>query len=432
MTRLALLGLVLLGLALGWLTVSLLFSYDGSTPINVVKVWAVLVALQLVLLIGFLVLAVPRGVATSVPLLRPLQDLLGVLSPGRCVRWIRPALPESAQEVLDRLTSTGSAISRSDQSLYKWLALTLSQWFAVSFNMGALAACLSLVTFTDLAFGWSTTLSVTADQVHTLSQLLSAPWQLWYPRAVPSADLITASQFFRLEGQATSATFTGHPGELGAWWPFLFMNLLLYGLLPRVASLVFAGQRLQSATRRAILDTAGTQQVLDRMRDVLVETRAATPEEQSEPTTQPVQAAGATEERQASVVAWSFPEPTTLNNELGWLRETFKVSVDTWYFCGGAHTLKEDEDVIVTLAEQDPTTVIVLVRSSESPTLELWDYVNDLGAALRPTHHLYLCPMGFDDYNRPTHPAAGEVTVWSKELAKHARGVLLAEESDRE
>src|SRR5690606_7224318 len=98
--------------------------------------------------------------------------------------------------------------------------------------------------------------------------VVAAPWAGWLPPAVPTAELIEKSQFFRLVDSTTvhreASAFTG-------WWPFLLASIVCYGGLPRVVLLIVAAQRLRAATRRLLLEDARVTALLDRMSSPRVE-----------------------------------------------------------------------------------------------------------------------------------------------------------------
>ena len=93
--------------------------------------------------------------------------------------------------------------------LKKWAILRWSQLFAVSFQVTALLACLMLVVFTDLAFGWSTTLTTgdamhDARRIHRITSIMAAPWSWALDDAQPSLALIEESRYFRAAAEPLS------------------------------------------------------------------------------------------------------------------------------------------------------------------------------------------------------------------------------------
>ena len=57
----------------------------------------------------------------------------------------------------------------------KWFVISAAQWLAVAFYVGLVSVTLTLLVFTDLAFGWSSTISLSTDRVSGLAQVLATP-----------------------------------------------------------------------------------------------------------------------------------------------------------------------------------------------------------------------------------------------------------------
>ena len=64
--------------------------------------------------------------------------------------------------------------------MFYWPLFAVFQRFAIFCNIGLLAATLTRVAFSDLAFGWQSTLKVGAQGMHSLVWVLSLPWS-WLP-----------------------------------------------------------------------------------------------------------------------------------------------------------------------------------------------------------------------------------------------------------
>jgi hypothetical protein len=217
------------GLLLGVSTAAAVLAYDGSHPVNVVHFLAVFVGLQ-VALVGLSFYAMrAAGLGVVHHCLRLAVGYLcrrGLGSPGLAAgigRW--------------------QALGQLYGEVERWLLFSLTQGLGVGFNLGALVACAYLIATTDLAFAWSTTLDPTPAGVARFLQGLSAPWS-FLPQAVPSAELIAKSRYFR-----QAARFD--PALLKEWWAFLLAALTTYGLLPRC--LLWGWARLAAARARARL-----------------------------------------------------------------------------------------------------------------------------------------------------------------------------------
>lgn len=109
----------------------------------------------------------------------------------------------------------------------RWHMLWLLQAFWLWLGAGILLGFLVLLLFTDLAFGWSSTL---LSGEHTLLSILETsarPWENLWPAAVPDSGLMEATRYRRIDPEATATE------RAGDWWPFLMASLLCYNLLPR-------------------------------------------------------------------------------------------------------------------------------------------------------------------------------------------------------
>jgi hypothetical protein len=238
--------LVVAGLVLGWGAGTAIMSYGGEHPVNVWDFLLAFVGVQLVLLalLGasfFLPLA-----ALGTPAAGLVRGALGGVYPRLAARVLGgdPARAAEWRALWHR--------TRSRRSLYQavepWVLLTLTQALGVAFNLGVLAAVLRLVVFTDVAFGWSTTLvELDPRRFHALAGALAWPWRALWPDAVPSEALVEATRYSRLDAAyaLSGAGRSARPELVGEWWRFLVAALVCYGLAPRV--LLLAGARLRVA-----------------------------------------------------------------------------------------------------------------------------------------------------------------------------------------
>jgi hypothetical protein len=112
----------------------------------------------------------------------------------------------------------------------------MAQAAGVFFNVGILCALSGLVLVKHVGFFWETTTELTMHSLlETAVKFFSSPWSSWWPGAVPDAVVIDASRWF--PGRATGLA----PGPT-AWWEFLLMTTLVWGLLPRAILWVIAWQ----------------------------------------------------------------------------------------------------------------------------------------------------------------------------------------------
>lgn len=348
------------------------FAYDGSEPVNVVRLLALLVGLQLVLLVFTLLLLPGR-----VPGFRGLQDLPVALNPGAWAYGAFRKLARAPHEVaplLDRPSSRTAA-----GRFARWQLVYWSQTAAVAFNVAAIVTAVALVTFSDLAFGWSTTLEADPALVGRVVRAVAWPWHAWLPAAVPSAELVAQSQFFRLEGGGSAVPAA--PGALGAWWPFTVAALVTYGLVPRLALLGLAAVRLRAATAALLLDDARVTALLDRMSAPAIETAAAVHDDTPPAGTD--RAAGALPPIAGSAAALIWEGGTNAAAAKDYARRHLGLEIRTLVEAG-AGPLASDRAALERLAADGAPTILVLTPAWEPPLLALLDVLAELRRLVGP------------------------------------------------
>jgi hypothetical protein len=400
--------LFLLGGLLGVLACAGALYFEGGERVNVVSLLGLLVGLQLASLLLTLLGMAPGALQRLVGL-RGLAEALQVLSPSAAVvRGMRRWLPRGSAALA--LLGAGA---RRDLRLYarlrRWTLWSLSQAFAVAFNLGAAACFLLLVVFTDLAFGWSTTLDVAAEPVARAMQALAVPWASLHPEAVPDLELVRASRYFRAEPLAPVDA-----QRLGRWWPFVFACLLTYGLLPRLVLWAFAAWRRRVAVRWTLLHLPGAQELLHRLNRELVSTHgpAQSAPAQSPPPV-PARVSVAPGSGSCSLVAWGDLE---LDGEalLGPVRAACGLDPVEVHAAAGRRGPAEDQEVLqaLTLSRRP---VVVAVKSWEPPLSELVDFLQALRTASDDVRPLVVVPL--PQPGRPG-PDPADVGVWRARLAR--------------
>ena len=278
------------------------------------------------------------------------------------------------------------------------MVLHLAQLFGVSFNAGALAVALGLVTTTDLAFAWSTTLQVDADQVHALVEAVAWPWAGVVEHAVPDQRLVAATQYERAAG-------FDRPAAWGRWWSFAVMAMLVYGLLPRVATWLIARWRLTAALRWTADHLPGLPMVHGRL------TATSRPTEPGGSSVDPAPSGTAIASERVKptqvdaplVLAWAAP-PT--------------VSLLAEPIAAGGPGVDDDRRALerVQAAAAD-RPVLIVTKAWEPPVAELFDFVEALREAGEPTRPIMLLPVASDDAAGAALPDAHQLEVWRRRAA---------------
>ena len=377
--------------------------YDGHYPVNVVAALALLVIAPLLLMIASLLLMPGR-----VPGLRMLQDAVATVNVGNLAASVfnRFATRPVGELNFDWGGSRGGPLAR----LAKWQVMFFSQLAGLSFSLAATLTAFALVVFTDLAFGWSTTLDVAALQAHRVVELVSWPWGQWVGDAVPGVALVEESRFFRLD--------SGDPldvaaGRLTGWWPFLLMSLLTYGVLPRCVLLVVARARLSAATRDVLLEDVGVRALLDRMDSAVLDSEG----EGEEPPVESSSHATRASVRFADtvrVVAWDLAGEEELVDE--WLTTHVEKRHGSPVFLGGDNELAADELALTAFSTDDSTMVLVLVKGWEPPLLDCMDVLRSLRTRVGSQASLLVVPLGLD----VGAPRADELDAWRHAIARLA------------
>lgn len=351
-----------MGFIIGWFLTQAVLYYDGNQPVNIIVALLVLVCTQLATLMILVVLTAGglRGAMRTLTIFNPASLLVNVAS------RLNPERLESLKMIVS------VAGPPTNTAVWQRLLVYLAQHFTVALNLGIVAALLYLVAVSDLAFGWNTTLAIEPATVTQWFRAIALPWQSLVPTAVPDMELVEASRYYRLQGQLRAENWDAE--QLGRWWVYILLCVIVYGLVPRLVALILSGYFYDRALVSAIAVSPGASQVLSRMSSPLVDTRA----EREEPGAGPLETRTLLSRRQSShnlschIVEWA--EARVEARRLSALGiEPVKT-----YSAGGHQTLSEDQDIVRHIAAHHPKGVAIVVKSWESPMLEFLDFVRAL------------------------------------------------------
>ena len=407
-------GLVgLLGLLTGIGAGAAVFYYDGSQPVNVIAVLAVLVFLPLLLLLLSGVLILP-GALRVIPGVRGLQEILTAVHPGR-LAWSAVRLVPSAQRrLVEDAVATGRVHGRLFGGVERWALIRASQWGAVLFHVGALACSLVLIAFSDLAFSWSTTLQVEPSQLHQWTSTMAAPWAAVLPDAVPSLPLVEATRYFRAETLAPD-----DPAALGEWWLFLVCAMVLYGLVPRALALALAHGRLAAAIRRSFTTLPGARDVLQRINQPAIDMRSPAPATDTPSTGETISDLTPMDAHAVfALINWSQAIPPAVDAAT-WSTDAWGATPGPILEAGGARTPDEDAALIASLgAGRD--AIRIAVKAWEPPLAECVDFLEAVRRAVGPDRPLVVIPLGRAADGRPAAAARAAVATWHRRVHRMA------------
>jgi hypothetical protein len=403
------------GLASGCALALVAFRYDGTQPVNVVRLLGLLVVPQTVLLVLTLWLLPGR-----LPGLGAAQDALAAINPGAVIAGAYRHFARSSRDTA-ALFGWATARSAAARRFAKWQIVCWSQIAAVGFNIAVIATAATLIAFTDLAFGWSTTLTVKPEAALRIAGALARPWASLIPSAVPDAALIEQSQFFRLEGAREFGA--GSSRVLAGWWSFTLMAVLVYGLLPRVALLTLGAWRLRAATRRLLLEDARVTALLDRMDQPDVETQArdAPPhphDDHSSPELPTAELRGP-----ANGVIWSQALPADAAAEFA--RTRLRLELGAVAEAGGGQSLDAERAALGTVVGETGS-IVVFTPAWEPPVLEFGDFLAALRKRIGPAVSIVVVPVG--EGMAPSTPL--ERDTWAHAIARAADPRVYLETGD--
>lgn len=352
----------LLGGICGWILTQTVLFYDGNQPVNIISALLVLVCSQLftlLLLLVFSLLGLP-GVLRSLSVFNPAVLLLGLL------KRINSDRLEALSKLISSTDITGTAALRQRLIVY------LAQHFTVALNLGIIAALLYLVAVSDLAFGWNTTLDVDTHSVASWFKGISWPWHSVVPAAVPDLQLVETSRYYRLQGQLRNGDWQAE--QLGSWWIYILMCVLVYGLLPRLLALIISGVQYDRAVSGAMTSASGANQILARMSSPLVSTIAEGEDDSAitKNVRPPLTKRQSGRDLPCLVIEWSEARSNT--------DKMTAVGIEPLQFfsAGGHQTLAEDRNIVVHISSHNPQGVAVVVKSWEPPMLEFLDFLRSL------------------------------------------------------
>ncbi len=380
------------------------FHYTGAVPVNLITLLALLVVLPALLAVpGLLLLATDiPGFRWFAPLLRSVH--VGALAAALFRRLAYP--PAETARLFGWHAGRSAAAGRFAQ----WQFQSWSQLAAVMFQLACIVTAVVLVAFTDLAFGWSTTLAVEAGTVHAAVTALAWPWQAFLPGAVPDLHLIEQSQFFRLTGAAPPIARNSQ--VLGGWWPFIVLTLLCYGLLPRLLLLALSQWRLQIRTAALLLEDPRVTALCDRMDNPLVETASSGAEHARLERALPAVGHVPRSVREVCAVIWAGS--IERDAVADYARRHLALQVTDIVDAGGERSLDADTAALAALGMSECAAVAVFTRAWEPPLLELLDFLAALRAKLGAGTTIVIVPVA----ESTGSVSEREHLTWSRAIAR--------------
>jgi hypothetical protein len=353
------------GLLIGFGTGRAALASAVGEPVNLWLCLGLLVLLQALLLFG-------AAGAVIVAKVRGRQWLSGFTN---LLKWLHRwswAKRVSSSELLQALPRT--------QKVERWVWLGLTQRFAVFFNLGALIAFMSMLLFTELQFGWATTpTAIGAQHMEALVDMLAAPWGWAFPEKwVPNENVIAATQWDSL-----AASFKSPNADGRVWWPFVMMNLLLWGLIPRVVLLQWANNN----KRRALDGLDWNHRRLQDLFEIMLPSAASACASAGK------FGAGAGADAESPLAA----DAAKLANAVQSAEGVVLVAWGSWQsgfaLQAGGRDLSADATLITELGTRGLNTVQVVVEAGEAPDKRFTSFVAKLRSEVGRSCLIQVCPV---------------------------------------
>lgn len=263
---------IIFGVLSGFSITASFLSYTGKAPVNLSLFLLFFVFLQIIFFL-----------AALIPLF-----LQFFLKPNKIPHLLYPFISKSLLRIIHLLKKNSLnklskekrtqievslALIRGKRKVYRSIFFApvfyILQIFGVFFNLGILTATIFKVTFSDLAFGWQTTLKVDAQTISDILGIISIPWSSisQFKDFTPSKDQIEGSQMILKQG-----IYHLNTADLVSWWQFLVLSVLFYGLLPRLFTSILCVILQKKELKKIKFDTPECERLIDRMRTPLVTT----------------------------------------------------------------------------------------------------------------------------------------------------------------
>ena len=288
--------------------------------------------------------------------------------------------------------------------LTKWMMIERLQRISLLFSFGLLVALVFVVVVKDIAFGWSTTLDISASSFHAFISNIAIVWRDIVPSAVPSLELVEMSQYFRL-GERLDTELVANANQLGAWWQFLAMATLFYAIILRFLFwlLSYYGYKQRLKKEFMLLDGVGV--LLKEFKTPFVSTEAVSTEKHLEI----IQENNLQIKNYASgsynyILGWNFS-----NDEILLANDSKEINSSSLASVGGSSSFSEDEIE----AKKVTKKVLLYVKSWEPPTMDFVDFL-ELLFENRKINSIEVYPLG--TVGRYYESDAKDVSVWKRKI----------------
>ncbi len=407
----------------GWLSLNKLLSPQPTVEsgINVIYFWSVTAGWQIFMLLVMLMGLVLGDWADHIPGLCDLRRLL---------RWLPSLIPNLAESILHRFKPSQREIlhrlqawltqSQRYRRLTFWYPLLLSQRFAVGFNLGLLGMFLFFSFATQPTFGWQSGQFNCTRLEHTI-RVIASPWSWLVPRGRPSPNDIRLTYHPPNASHAHSDCIPTPEAITSGWWPFLFVSMVIYGLIPRVLTHILASWQVHRATQHVALHHPDSRELLLRMQRPLVDTgsRLQTPSLNPPEVSTPseVEAWAVVSSGQGFVLKWAGIQlPDEVICDL--VRRQWGIETMALHEVGSLDVSRDEAAFRALQTSGDFDQVILLVEAWQPPVTDYRNFIVELRQNLRDGMMIWVLLYHRDTEGSTVTPRASDLDQWRTTLER--------------
>lgn len=393
--------------------------YKGHAPLNVSAYLGIFVLTQMVLIcLVFLFLFLRRCHVEFHQFSLIRAGVAFVIT--RLILWLKNRSERhlSAEKRISYQSALGvlKGKSRHYRNLFPWPVFILTQVFAVWFNVGVLLATVLRVIGSDLAFGWQSTLKLSAIAVQKAVIFLSWPWSWCVPENIahPSLAQIEGSRIILKDGITQLST-----PDLTAWWPFLCFAVLFYGLVPRLIFLVSAVVIRQKVLKNIRFQSIACDKLLRRLTAPSLDTRG---EKSAPPPLHPAAPSSSTAtyadhlNRPFVVLVPEDVADSCDDAELN-LYVTDILGVGVARKITVSLQMDQDEPLLRPIVPESNGQWVLLLESWQAPIREVLDFIHAIKTLNGPETRLYILLIGKPSNQTIFTPSeAHDLHVWKQKI----------------
>jgi hypothetical protein len=407
----------------GWLSLSKLFSPEAApSGVNVIYFWSVTVGWQLLMLIVIIVGIALGDWADYIPGLSSLRRLLRrtpSLIPKIAeiiVRGFKPSQWQALHTLQAWLTQ-----SQRYRRLTLWYPLSLSQHFAVGFNLGLAGMFLFFSFASQPDFRWQSE-QFSCTSLEHATHVIAWPWYWLAPQGRPSPNHIRSTYYHLDPVHAHSDCQLLAGARKPKWWPFLFASMLVYGLLPRLLLAALASWQVRRAARHVALHHPDCRELLLRMQRPLVDTGARLQPAPAGVRPPLVSLEPEREEATVScgrgfVLKWAGIRLSD-DDIYALVRRQWGIDPVALYEVGGLDVSRDEKALLALEASRDIDQVLLLVEAWQPPVTDYQNFVTQLRQTLRDDQMIWVLLYHRDTDGDIVTPRASDLDQWRTTLER--------------